>query len=123
MTDLAAKSDLDAVEALVRAAGTSFYRGMRILPADRRQAMYAIYAFCRSVDDIADADGTLEEKLPRLMNWKQRIAAIYRDESDDSVTRVLAAAVRRFGLRQEDFLAVIDGMQMDAGAPIVAPDL
>jgi len=123
VTDLAARSDLDAVEAIVRAAGTSFYRGMRVLPTDRRQAMYAIYAFCRSVDDIADADGTLEEKLPRLMGWRQRIAAIYRGDSDDAVTRVLVAAVRRFGLRQEDFLAVIDGMQMDAGSPIVAPEL
>lgn len=123
MTDLAARSDLDAVEAIVRAAGTSFYRGMRVLPSDRRQAMYAIYAFCRSVDDIADADGTLAEKLPGLMRWRQRIAAIYRGESDDAVTRVLVAAVGRFGLRQVDFLAVIDGMQMDAGAPIVAPDL
>ena len=55
MTSLgAAQADLDAVEAIVRAAGTSFYRGMRVLPPDRRHAMYAIYAFCRMVDDIAD---------------------------------------------------------------------
>ena len=49
--------DMRAVEAIVRAAGTSFYRGMRVLPPDRRHAMYAIYAFCRSVDDIADEPG------------------------------------------------------------------
>ena len=67
MTPLnASQSDLDAVEAIVRAAGTSFYRGMRVLPPDRRHAMYAIYAFCRIVDDIVDEDGAFADKLPRL---------------------------------------------------------
>ena len=65
MTPLNAdQADLDAVEAIVRAAGTSFYRGMRVLPPDRRHAMYAIYAFCRMVDDIADEDGAFPDKLP-----------------------------------------------------------
>src|ERR1039458_10279306 len=49
----ATQADLDAVEAIVRSAGTSFYRGMRVLPPDRRHAMYAIYAFCRVVDHLA----------------------------------------------------------------------
>jgi phytoene synthase len=116
-------SDLDAVEAIVRAAGTSFYRGMAVLPPDRRHAMYAIYAFCRIVDDIADEDGTLPEKRRQLGAWRERIAGLYRGESNDPVTRVLAVAVRRFDLRAEDFIAVIDGMEMDAETEIVAPDL
>jgi squalene synthase HpnD len=120
----AARADLDAVEAIVRAAGTSFYRGMRVLPPDRRHAMYAIYAFCRVVDDIADDEAVpLAERLPRLAAWRARIAELYRGVTDGPVTRVLAEAVRRYALRQEDFLAVIDGMQMDAETPIVAPDL
>jgi presqualene diphosphate synthase len=119
----AAPQDLAAVEAIVRAAGTSFYRGMRILPPDRRDAMYAIYAFCRIVDDIADEPGDLPDKRARLGAWRDRIAGLYRGEADDPVTRVLLAAVRAFALRQEDFLAVVDGMQMDAETVIVAPDL
>lgn len=118
-----AQADLDAVEAIVRAAGTSFYHGMRVLPPDRRAAMYAVYAFCRMVDDIADASGTLEDKLRRLAGWRARIAAVYAGQADGPVTRVLAKAVPRFGLRRQDFLAVIDGMQMDAETAIVAPDL
>jgi phytoene synthase len=119
----ATPDDLRAVEAIVRAAGTSFYRGMRVLPADRRQAMYAIYAFCRIVDDIVDEPGALPEKLRRLAAWRACIAGLYRGEADGPVTRVLVAAVRRFDLRQPDFIAVIDGMQMDAETVIVAPDL
>jgi len=119
----AAAADLEAVEAIVRAAGTSFYRGMRVLPPDRRAAMYAVYAFCRIVDDIADEPGPFEAKLPRLARWRERVAGLYAGRSDGPVTRVLAAAVRRFGLREGDFLALIDGMQMDAETAIVAPDL
>ncbi|MBN8926972.1 MAG: squalene synthase HpnD [Rhodospirillales bacterium 69-11] len=123
-----AEADLDAVEALVRQAGTSFYRGMRVLPPDRRQAMYAIYAFCRIVDDIVDEPGALEDKRRALAEWRTRIAGLYGDShhdrrANDAVTRVLHAAVQRFQLRAEDFLGVIDGMQMDAETTIVAPDL
>ncbi len=119
----AAQADLDAVTGIVRAAGTSFYRGMRVLPPDRRAAMYAVYAFCRMVDDIADAPGALDEKLRGLAAWRDRVAGLYAGESDGPVTRVLGQAVQRFGLRQADFLAVIDGMQMDAETAIRAPDL
>jgi len=119
----ATQADLDAVEAIVRSAGTSFYRGMRVLPPDRRHAMYAIYAFCRMVDDIADEESAFAAKLPELTAWRERVAGLYRGQSDGPITRVLVAAVQRFALRQNDFLAVIDGMQMDAETAIVAPDL
>ena len=118
-----AQADLDAVEAIVRSAGTSFYHGMRMLPPDRRHAMYAIYAFCRIVDDIADGDGTAAEKRFQLAAWRSNIAGLYEDRTEGPVTRVLAVAARRFQLRENDFLAVIDGMEADAETVIVAPDL
>ncbi len=122
-----AQADLDEVTAVVRAAGTSFFRGMAILPSDRRHAMYAIYAFCRIVDDIADevvGDArAFALKLQRLTEWRSRVAGLYSGRSDNAVTRVLLPAVTAFGLRQADFEAVIDGMQMDAETTIVAPDL
>lgn len=117
------RSDLQAVEAIVRAAGTSFYQGMRVLPPDRRHAMYAIYAFCRIVDDIADEAGPLPDKLRALAAWRRRVAGLYEGRSDGPVTRVLAAAAARFALRAEDFVSVIDGMQMDAETVIVAPPM
>jgi phytoene synthase len=116
------EADQAAVEAIVLAAGTSFHRAMKLLPAERRRAMYAVYAFCRIVDDIADDDAPWDSRKPRLDAWRARIAAVYRGEAEDAVTRELARAVPRFGLREADFIAVIDGMAMDAN-PIVAPDL
>ncbi len=116
-------ADLRAVEAIVRRAGTSFHRGMRILPPDRRHAMYAIYAFCRLVDDIADDPGPAAPRDAALARWRERIHALYGGApGDDAVTRVLGAAITAFALREQDFQSVIDGMEMDARA-IVAPDL
>ena len=115
-------TDPEEVEAIVRAAGTSFHRGMAILPPPRRQAMYAIYAFCRIVDDIADEDSPFASRKPRLDQWRTRIAALYQGQADDPVTRELRRAIAAYALRQEDFEAVIDGMAMDAETPIVAPD-
>lgn len=124
----AARADLDEVERLVRGAGTSFYRGMRVLPPDRRAAMYAVYAFCRVVDDIADEeggdeDGAWDDKLAGLADWRRRVAGLYEGRDEDAVTRVLRAAVARFDLRQQDFLDIIDGMQTDAERRVVAPSL
>ncbi len=115
-------ADLSAVETIVKAAGTSFYRGMRILPRDRRAAMYAIYAFCRLVDDVADEPAPMQAKQAGLQAWRDAVAAVYAGQTRDPVTRVLAAAVPRYELRQRDFLDVIDGMQMDAETLITAPD-
>lgn len=115
-------ADLAAVEAIVRRAGTSFYRGMAMLPPPRRHAMYAIYAFCRIVDDIADDDATpLADRAPLLDAWRVRIARAVAGEAEDALTRVLVLAIAAFDLRERDFLDVIDGMRMDAEA-IVAPD-
>jgi phytoene synthase len=118
---LYAPGDLAEVESIVRAAGTSFYRGMRILPPDRRAAMYGIYAFCRLVDDIADEPAPIAEKRAALALWRERIAALAAGAASDATTRILLAATRAFGLREADFLAIIDGMQSDAESTIVAP--
>lgn len=119
----AAPADLAAVETIVKRAGTSFYRGMKVLPRDRRAAMYAIYAFCRIVDDVADEPAPLPHKLAGLDDWRRRIERVFAGDADDAVTRMLVRAVQRYDLRQADFVAVIDGMAMDTAQAIVAPDL
>ncbi len=116
--------DIATVTAMVKQSGTSFYYGMKILPAARRDAMYGIYAFCRVVDDIADDDTVpFEAKRGALQAWRERIAAVFQGWSDDAMTRVLAEIAPLYGLHEKDFVAIIDGMEMDAGVPIVAPPM
>lgn len=103
------------------AVGSSFYAAMRILPRDQREAMFQIYSFCRQVDDIADSDGPRPQRLAALQQWRDDIAALYVGHPPPRL-HDYAPSVARFGLRREDFLAVIDGMEMDVPADIRAPD-
>lgn len=103
------------------ASGSSFYAAMRILPRAQREAMFQIYTFCRYVDDIADSDGPREERLAALQQWRDDIEALYRGQPPERL-RDTAVSVKKFGLRREDFLAIIDGMEMDVPADIRAPD-
>jgi squalene synthase HpnD len=112
------------IRARVEAAGTSFYWAMRLLPEERRNGMYAVYAFCREVDDIADDDAVpAADKKAALADWHDEIEALYAGEPRLLVARALREPVARYGLRREDFHAVIDGMEMDAITAIRAPDL
>jgi squalene synthase HpnD len=113
----------EAIRQRVAAAGTSFYWAMRLLPRDRRNGMYALYAFCREVDDIADDAGPVVEKRAALDAWREEIDGVYAGRPRRLVGRALAGPVRRYELPREEFLAVIDGMQMDAERDIRAPDL
>ena len=106
-----------------KAAGSSFYIAMRLMPKAEREAMFAIYAFCRKVDDIADDGiGTRPERATKLESWRRDINALY-DGGQAGEAAFLAPAVKQYGLRREDFHTIIDGMAMDVAEDIVAPDL
>jgi phytoene synthase len=104
------------------ASGSSFYTAMRILPAEQREAMFQIYSFCRKVDDIADSDGPRDERLAALQEWRDDIDALYRGDPPPRL-KDYVVSVKRFDLQREDFLAVIDGMEMDVPQDIRAPDM
>jgi phytoene synthase len=103
------------------ALGSSFYAAMRILPREQREAMFQIYSFCRYVDDIADSDGPRPQRLFELQQWREDIEALYRGAPPPRL-RDYSASVARFHLKKQDFLAIIDGMEMDVPADIRAPD-
>lgn len=103
------------------ASGSSFYAAMRILPRAQREAMFQIYSFCRAVDDIADSGAPRAERHAALAQWRGDIDALYRGLPPAHLAPY-AASVKTFGLRRDDFLAIIDGMEMDAAADIRAPD-
>jgi len=113
----------ETIRERVEAAGTSFYWAMRLLPQDRRNGMYAVYAWCREVDDIADDDRPVAQKLAALVAWREEIDALYAGHPRRLVACALREPLLRYQLRRQDFLAVIDGMEMDAGVDIRAPDL
>lgn len=110
----------NSASAANRASGSSFYLAMRILPRPQREAMFEIYSFCRAVDDIADSDAPRPLRLQQLAQWRRDIDALY-DGTPASSHEGLARAISQFELRREDFLAVIDGMEMDAVGDIRAP--
>ena len=110
-----------AAPAVPTATGSSFYLAMRILPDARRRAMYAVYDFCRAVDDIADGTAPPSERIADIERWRAAIDGLF-DGPAPSGLPDLAEAVRRFDLRRADFHAVIDGMMMDAAGSVRAPD-
>ena len=103
------------------ASGSSFYAAMRILPREQREAMFQIYSFCRQVDDIADSDGPRPQRLAALQQWRDDIEALYQGHPPARL-RDYVPSVRKFDLAREDFLAVVDGMEMDVPQDIRAPD-
>ena len=105
----------------VRSAGSSFYWGMRLLEPRRRLAMYAVYAFCREVDDIADGEAAPAAKIEGLDGWRRAIDAIYAGTATDPLPRALIGPVTEFRLARDDFIAVIDGCAMDARGETCRP--
>jgi len=99
---------------ITRKSGSSFYWAIRLLPRHKRSAMYAIYAFCRLVDDIADGDDDIEAKNLGLRLWKQNIEKLFNGTPVEPISEALHIHIDKFGLQQKDFDAVIDGMLMDA---------
>ena len=95
---------------------------MRILGREKREAMFEIYSFCREVDDIADEDRPRPRRLELLSDWRKDIESLYSGSIPPGLEN-LAQAISRFGLRKDDLLAVIDGVEMDARADIRGPSL
>jgi phytoene synthase len=119
----AAASAEGHVTEVVHQSRTSFYWAMRLLPKAKRQAMFAVYAFCRVVDDIADGDLPAAVKLNQLQGWREEIDRLYAGAPRHPVALALREPVAAFDLGRDDFLAIIDGMEMDARGPMVAPSM
>ncbi len=92
-----------------------------MLPPDRRAAVFQIYSFCRAVDDVADAGGPRPPRLAELAQWRSDVDRLYAGTPPPRL-KELDEPRRRFGLERADFLAIIDGMEMDVVEDIRAPD-
>jgi squalene synthase HpnD len=102
--------------------GSSFYAAMRILPQEKRQAMFDVYGFCRAVDDIADdCARAREQRHQELQAWRADVDAVFAGHPTLALEG-LARTIGAYDLQRPDFLAIIDGMDMDVAADIRAPD-
>jgi phytoene synthase len=98
--------------ALTKASRSNFTYAFLFLPRREREALYAIYAFCRMTDDLVDeADGPAVED--RLAGWRRELEAAVRGEASHPVTRRLGDTIREYRIPPHYFQELVDGMEMD----------
>lgn len=116
MSDPGSAAAFERCAEITARSGSNFYLAFLPMPPDRRDGIFSVYAFCRVVDDIVDEPAPGAEPRRCLDEWRGRVERIVRGEAADErhpVAVALAATHRRFALREEDLLAVIDGVEMD----------
>ena len=117
-----AQGDQFEIEKIVKKSGSSFYWGMKILPNKQARAMFAVYAFCRIVDDIADEIKNKIKREKLLKEWELSIKNLFlKQTTKNSVERELLFSIKEFNLEKKDFLSIIEGMRMDSDSNIVFP--
>ena len=94
-------------------SGSSFYYSFLSLPDKKREAITALYAFCREVDDIVDSSAQHELKGTKLTWWRDEIERLFQGSAQHPITRALTPVIHDFNLPKEYFLEILDGMQMD----------
>ncbi|WP_372422529.1 squalene/phytoene synthase family protein [Salinarimonas chemoclinalis] len=116
-----ASSDPRVVKEIVAVSGSSFKLGMAAQAPERRRANYALYAFCRVIDDIADGAAPLPEKRAFLDAWRREIDALPAAPTGP-IGRELARAMVAHDLPQGEFHALLDGMESDGRPRVRVPD-
>ena len=96
-------------------SGSSFYYSFLFLPPQQRQAITALYAFCREVDDVVDECSDPALAATKLEWWRNEIAQLFDGSPTHPVTKALQSSLKQFDLPQEHFREIIDGMAMDLG--------
>ncbi|MBK1891435.1 presqualene diphosphate synthase HpnD [Undibacterium sp. 14-3-2] len=94
-------------------SGSSFYYSFLFLPAERRRAITALYAFCREVDDVVDESTDDMVARSKLTWWRKEIQAMLANAPTHPVTRALLPHMTTYQLEGAHLMAVIDGMEMD----------
>jgi len=113
--------DFRVVEEIVQQAHSSFALGMKALPEGRRGYLFAVYAYCRILDDIADEEGTKEFKRSELKKWHQKVDELVAGKPSCAVTRILCDAIDLHKIPTEELYLLLEGMEADANGPIQSP--
>lgn len=94
-------------------SGSSFYYSFLFLSDQQRQAITALYAFCREVDDIVDDIEETDVARAKLNWWREEIARVFQQQASHPIGHALTTAVKHYDLQQDHFLAILSGMEMD----------
>ena len=103
----------DYVSQKAAASGSSFYYAFLFLPAPKRAAITAFYAFCREVDDVVDEATDPGVAATKLAWWQTEVAQAFAGRPSHPVMQALAPIAAGFGITQQHLQAVIEGCQMD----------
>lgn len=95
------------------ASGSSFYYSFMFLPPEQRQAITALYAFCREIDDVVDECTDQGVASLKLNWWREELDRIYAGNGQHPVAEALKTAIDRYHLAKENLAEIIDGMAMD----------
>ncbi len=107
-------NELAASYEITSRSGSSFRYSFFFLPREKRDAITAVYAFCRVVDDVVDEEGPADEKSRRLQHWRSEIGRCYEGKNPgEPIAKALLPAIKRFTLPRRHFEAIVDGCQMD----------
>jgi phytoene synthase len=99
--------------AITKSSNTSFYYSFTLLPKQKREAIHAVYAFCRYTDDIVDEGTDQESKVVRLRKWRMELGRALRGTSSYLILNQLSAVARKFNIPVDHFYELIQGMEMD----------
>lgn len=105
---------LEQAREISKKSNSSFYYAFNLLPAQKRDAMTTVYAFCRETDDIVDEEiHTPEEKNNLLTHWRVELEHAFNGTSTYSLMNRLAMTIKQFNIPVEPFFELIKGMEMD----------
>ena len=103
----------DYVQQKAAASGSSFYYAFLFLPAPRRAAITAFYAFCREVDDVVDEVSDPGVAASKLAWWQSEVGRAYAGQPTHPAMKALMPHTSVYGIEARHLLAVIEGCQMD----------
>ncbi len=98
---------------ITKASRSNFYYSFLFLPKRQREALYSVYAFCRSIDDVVDRNSSIPKAMEEIKEWRQYVKRCYTGSIDHPVITPLAKTIHEFHLPIEYFEELINGMEMD----------
>jgi len=104
----------DIAKEIAKKSKSSFYYAFNLLPAEQRDAMNTVYAFCRKTDDIVD-EGTISDdfKNEKLRKWRIELEKSLEGQSEYPLINKLSRTILHFNIPLEPFFDLIKGMEMD----------